>query len=64
MESWLISWRGGTLPLQKTVVFSEDAVKVVKRNVKKFGGKYIRVKHHTETYAQIKRRERAMGIKQ
>jgi len=46
MECWVISWRGGELlPLRKTIVFNEGDVKRVSRNVRKFGGKYILVKH-------------------
>ena len=45
VEYWRISWTGGNAGIQATTVFNEGAVKAVKRNVKREGGKNITVKH-------------------
>lgn len=44
MKRWKITWKGKVFGLQSTLAFSEGDVKRIKRNIKKYGGKNIKVK--------------------
>ncbi len=63
--AWSITWNEKG-KRHHTVVFNESDVKRVKQNIKNvFGGTNIRVrKVKEESYADVKRREKAMGIRQ